>query len=292
MCLFREHASGDCEAGTRKDGGASRRWALVRAYAALLVFMLFLLVPPYYMLLLSLKTNSELSVQTGNPFWFREWPTFAHYVQLLTTTHFLRQLGNTVLVSALVALITLAVSIPAAYSLARLRFWGSTTIAIGLFFTYLVPETLLFLPFFKIVGKLGLLNSKWSLVVVYPTMTVPFCTWILLGYFASVPRELDEAAQVDGAGPLQMLLRVFIPVTLPGIIAATIFALVVAWSNFIYPLAFIFSNAETVLTVGVVTLDGTQLKMAGSVIASMPPLLLFAFLMDYYVAGLTRGAIR
>lgn len=271
----------------RKGGGASRRWVLVGAYAALLVFMLFQLVPPYYMLLVSLKT--KLSTQGGNPFWFQEWPTLAHYVQLLTATPFLRQLGNTVLVSALVTLITLAVSIPAAYSLTRLRFWGSTTLVIGIFITYLVPETLLFLPFFKIVVKLGLFNSKWSLVVVYPTLTVPFCTWILLGYFASVPREMDEAALVDGAGMLQMLLRVFIPATLPGIIAATIFAFVVAWSNLIYPMAFIHNNEETVLTAGIVIMRGTQMMMAGSVIASMPPLLLYAFLMNYYVAGFTRG---
>ena len=275
------------KAGMRKGGGASRRWVLVGAYAALLVFMLFQLVPPYYMLLVSLKT--KLSTQGGNPFWFQEWPTLAHYVQLLTATPFLRQLGNTVLVSALVTLITLAVSIPAAYSLTRLRFWGSTTLVIGIFITYLVPETLLFLPFFKIVVKLGLFNSKWSLVVVYPTLTVPFCTWILLGYFASVPREMDEAALVDGAGMLQMLLRVFIPATLPGIIAATIFAFVVAWSNLIYPMAFIHNNEETVLTAGIVIMRGTQMMMAGSVIASMPPLLLYAFLMNYYVAGFTRG---
>jgi multiple sugar transport system permease protein len=285
------HKADLSETGMRKDGGASRRWALVGAYAALVVFMLFLLVPPYYMLLVSLKTNSDLLAQVGNPFWFQEWPTLAHYFQLLFATPFLRQLGNTVLVSTLVALITLAVSVPAAYSLTRLHFWGSTALAIGVFITYLVPEILLFIPFFKIVVKLGVYNSKWVLVVVYPTLTVPFCTWILLGYFASVPRELDEAALVDGAGPIQMLVRVFIPVTLPGIIAATIFAFVVAWSNFIYPLAFILNEAETVLTAGMVSIDGVQLKMAGSLIASMPPLLVYAFLMDYYVAGLTRGEV-
>ncbi|UCE55551.1 MAG: carbohydrate ABC transporter permease [Desulfobacterales bacterium] len=279
------------EIGMRKGGGASRRWALVGAYAALVVFMLFLLVPPYYMLLVSLKTNSDLLAKAGNHFWFQEWPTLAHYFQLLFATPFLRQLGNTVLVSSLVALITLAVSIPAAYSLTRLHFWGSTALTIGVFITYLVPETLLFIPFFKIVVKLGVYNSKWVLVVVYPTLTVPFCTWILLGYFASVPREMDEAAMVDGAGPIQMMVRVFIPVTLPGIIAATIFAFVVAWSNFIYPLAFILNEAETVLTAGMVSIDGVQLKMAGSLIASMPPLLVYAFLMDYYVAGLTRGEV-
>ena len=272
-----------------KGWSASRRWALVGAYAALMVFMLFLLLPPYYMLIVSFKT--KLSTEAGNPFWFQGWPTLAHYVRLLTATPFLRQLGNTVLVSALVALITLAVSIPAAYSLHRIHFWGSTTLVTGIFITYLVPETLLFLPFFKIIVKLGLFNSKWSLVVVYPTLTVPFCTWILLGYFASVPREIDDAAMVDGAGLLKMLLWVFIPATLPGIIAATIFAFVVSWSNLIYPMAFIHDNAETVLTAGILFMRGVHLKMAGSLIASLPPLLLYAFLMDYYVSGLTRGEV-
>lgn len=272
-----------------KGGGASQRWILMGAYAALMVFMFFQLAPPYYMLIVSMKT--KLAIQGGNPFWFQEWPTFAHYAHLLTATPFLRQLGTTLLVSAIVALITLAVSIPAAYSLHRLHFWGSTTLVIGIFITYLVPETLLFLPFFKIIVKLGLYNSKWSLVVIYPTLTVPFCTWILLGYFASVPREMDDAALVDGAGFFQMLVRVFIPATLPGIIAATIFAFVVSWSNLIYPMAFVHDSAETVLTAGIVIMGKPQVMMAGALIALMPPLLLYAFLMNYYVAGLTRGEV-
>lgn len=270
----------------------SRCWALVGAYACLAVFMAFTLFPPYYMLLLSLKSNAELSAQAGSPLVFQQAPTLRHYADLFLHTPFLRQLWNTVLVALASVAISMTVSILAAYSLARMRFWGADVLAVGVFLTYLVPETLLFLPFFKLLSVLGLLNTKWSLVLVFPTLAVPFCTWMMIGYFASIPRELDEAALMDGAGPLQMLLRVFIPVALPGIVAAAIFAFTVAWSSLLYPLAFIYSSTDTVLTVGTLTLGRSQLQMAGALLAAAPPVVLYALLMDYYVAGLTTGTVR
>ncbi len=194
--------------------------------------------------------------------------------------------------------ITMGVSLLAAYALARMRFWGSGILALGIFLTYLVPETLLFIPLFKVVGWLGLLDTKWALVLVYPTIAVPFCTWIMIGYFSSIPRELDEAALIDGANHFQMLTKVFIPVALPGIIAATIFAFTVAWANFLYPMAFIFSNEEQVLTAGTVTtlIRGDVYHwgglMAGALLAAAPPVIIYAFLMDYYIAGLTAGATK
>ncbi len=269
-----------------------RRWALRGAYASLAVAMACLLVPPFYMLVLSFKTNVELSAQAGNPFWFQRPPTLRHYVDLLWATPFLRQLWNTVWVATLSVTVSMLVSIPAAYALVRLRFPGADALAIGVFCTYLVPETLLFLPLFKLVGTLGLLDSNLSLVLVFPTLAVPFCTWVLVGYFGTIPRELDEAALVDGASHLQMLVSVFLPVALPGLIAAGIFAFTMAWSNLLYPLAFIYSSTETVLTVGTLTLGRSQLQMAGALLAAAPPVVLFAFLMDYYVAGLTSGTIR
>jgi multiple sugar transport system permease protein len=157
---------------------------------------------------------------------------------------------------------------------------------------------LLFIPAFKIVGFLGLLNSYWSLVLVYPTVSIPFCTWIMIGYFSSIPRELDEAALIDGCNHLQMLLKIFIPVALPGIIAATIFAFTVSWAEFIYPLAFLYSEDQMVLTVGTVTtlIRGDVFHwgelMAGALMAAAPPVILYAFLMDYYIAGLTSGATK
>jgi multiple sugar transport system permease protein len=197
-----------------------------------------------------------------------------------------------------VVVLTMLISVPAAFALSRMKFWGSGFLATGVFLTYLVPDTLLFIPLYQIVGSLGLLNTIWGLVLVYPTLTVPFCTWIMIGYFASIPKELDEAALIDGAGWLQMLWRIFIPVALPGIIAATIFAFTVSWAAFVYPTAFMTRPDEMPLTIGVVsqlirgdTFAWGQL-MAGALLAALPPVVVYAFLMDYYVAGLTAGATK
>ncbi len=277
---------------------SNRRWALIAAYACLGIFVVFFLFPPYYMLVTSLKTNAEIAELASNPWIVTDGVTFGHYEHLLTESSFPRFFLNTTIVTVIVVAITMVISVLAAYSLARLRFWGSGVLATGVFLTYLVPDTLLFIPLFKIVGWLGLLDTYWSLVLVYPTLTVPFCTWIMIGYFGSIPRELDEAALIDGANHLQMLLKVFIPVALPGLIAATIFAFTVAWANFLYPLAYIYSESEMVLTVGTVT---TLIKgdvfhwgglMAGALLAAAPPVILYAFLMDYYIAGLTSGATK
>jgi multiple sugar transport system permease protein len=192
----------------------------------------------------------------------------------------------------------MVISILAAFALARMRFWGSAALATGVFLTYLVPESLLFIPMFQIVGSLGLMNSTWCLVLLYPTLTVPFCTWIMIGYFSSIPKELDEAALIDGASYMQMLVKIFIPVAMPGIIAATIFAFTVSWGQFLYPLAFLFSSDQMVLTVGIVTelIRGDVFQwgkiMAGSMMAALPPVIIYAFLMDYYISGLTAGATK
>jgi multiple sugar transport system permease protein len=194
--------------------------------------------------------------------------------------------------------LTMVISILAAFALARMRFFGSQVLATGVFLTYLVPDTLLFIPLYQIVGGLGLLNSIWGLILVYPTLTVPFCTWIMIGYFASIPKELDEAALIDGASWSQMLLKIFIPVALPGIIAATIFAFTVSWAAFVYPTAFVTTPDQMPLTIGVVsqlvradTFAWGQI-MAGALMAALPPVIIYAFLMDYYIAGLTAGATK
>jgi multiple sugar transport system permease protein len=283
---------------TRSRAPGHRRWALYASYLCLAVFIVFFLFPIYYMLLTSFKTSEEIASQAGNPWIINAAPTLAHYTNLLFNTAFPTYFVNTVVVTVCTVAISMTVSILAAYSLARLRFLGSATLATGVFLTYLVPETLLFIPMFKIVGGLGLLNSYWSLVLVYPTLVVPFCTWILIGYFSSIPRELDEAALIDGCNHLQMLTKVFIPVALPGIVAATIFAFTVSWAQFLYPLAFLYSDSELVLTVGTVTtlIRGDVFHwgglMAGALLAAAPPVILYAFLMDYYIAGLTSGATK
>jgi len=275
-----------------------RRWALALSYVFLVLFAVFFLAPPYYMLVTSLKSSDEIANMSTNPWFPARTLTLGNYTALLGHTQFMTYYKNTAIVTVLVVAISMVTSVLAAYSLARLRFWGSSLLATGVFLTYLVPETLLFIPLFQIVGKLGLLNSYWSLVVVYPTIAVPFCTWIMIGYFASIPKELDEAALIDGAGQVRMLLTIFIPVALPGIIAATIFAFTVSWGAFIYPMAFIYSTDQLVLTAGTVT---TLIKsdvyqwgslMAGALMAAAPPVIVYAFLMDYYIAGLTTGATK
>jgi multiple sugar transport system permease protein len=279
-------------------GVSNRRWALYASYFFLFLFIIFFLFPPYYMLITSFKTNEEISSLAGNPWIINMAPTLDHYTDLLFNTSFPRFFLNTVIVTLCSVAISMAISVLAAYSLARMRFLGSATLATGVFLTYLVPETLLFIPLFKVIGGLGLLNSYWSLVLVYPTFTVPFCTWILIGYFSSIPRELDEAALIDGCNTLQMLWKVFLPVCLPGIVAATIFAFTVAWAQFLYPLAFLYSEDQLTLTVGTVTtlIRGDVFHwgglMAGALLAAAPPVIVYAFLMDYYIAGLTSGATK
>jgi multiple sugar transport system permease protein len=276
---------------------AERRWALWTAYTSLIIACIIFLAPPLYMLLTSLKTNAEIADLSLNPWWIRS-PTLEHYAAILGNPIFIRFFVNSAIVTTLVVALTMIISVLAAFALARMRFWGSQVLATGVFLTYLVPDTLLFIPLYQIVGGLGLLNSIWGLVLVYPTLTVPFCTWIMIGYFASIPKELDEAALIDGANWMQMLTKIFIPVALPGIIAATIFAFTVSWAAFVYPTAFVTTPESMPLTIGVVsqlvrgdTFAWGQI-MAGSLMAALPPVIIYVFLMDYYIAGLTAGATK
>ena len=276
---------------------SERRWALIWAYISLIFSAIILLTPPVYMLITSLKTSAEIADQKGNP-WIVRNPTLDNYWELITNSLFQGFFINSVIVTVVVVALTMVISILAAFALARMRFWGSQVLATGVFLTYLVPDTLLFIPLYQIVGGLGLLNSIWGLVLVYPTLTVPFCTWIMIGYFASIPKELDEAALIDGATWPQMLLKIFVPVALPGIIAATIFAFTVSWAAFVYPTAFITTPDQMPLTIGVVSqlVRGDDFVWgqitAGALLAAQPPVIVYAFLMDYYIAGLTAGATK
>ena len=279
-----------------------RAWALRWSYFFLVLFAIFFLTPPLYMVITSLKSSAEISAAT-NPWWVFH-PTLANYVELLTSNQFLRFFWNSSIVSLVVVVVTMLISIPAAFALARMKFWGSTTLATGVFLTYLVPDSLLFIPLFKMLALvqditgITLLNRWYVLLFVYPTLTVPFCTWIMIGYFASIPKELDEAAIIDGASWLQTLTRIFIPVALPGLIAATIFAFTVSWAQFLYPLVFTTSIDQLVLPVGITTtlIKGDVFNwgqiMTGALLGAAPPLVIYAFLMDYYIAGLTAGATK
>jgi multiple sugar transport system permease protein len=289
-------------AARRSSMRDDRRRAMVWSYFFLVIFVIFFLTPPLYMLITSLKSNAEISAALS-PWWIFA-PTLGNYTELLSSPTYLTFFRNSAMVSVLVVLITMAVSIPAAFALSRMKFWGSATLATGVFLTYLIPETLLFIPLFKIfvfvdeLTGIEMINHWWVLVVLYPTLTVPFCTWLMIGYFGSIPKELDEAALIDGAGYLQILTKVFIPVALPGIIAATIFAFTVSWAQFLYPLAFTTSADQLVLPVGIITtlVRGDVFTwgqiMTGALLGAAPPLIIYAFLMDYYIAGLTAGATK
>ena len=297
-------AAGETPARGRKYGSMSRdrRWALRWSYFFLTLFAAFFLLPPIYMFITSLKTSAEISAAT-NPWWVYR-PTLENYIELLTQRQYIIYFRNSAIVSVLVVALTMLISIPAAFALSRMKFWGSGMLATGVFLTYLIPETLLFLPLFKMFAVfhemtgIQLINRWWVLLLVYPTLTVPFCTWIMIGYFASIPKELDEAALMDGANYRQILTRVFIPVALPGLIAATIFAFTVSWAQFLYPLAFTTSADQLVLPVGIITslIKGDVFNwgqiMTGALLGAAPPLIIYAFLMDYYIAGLTSGATK
>jgi multiple sugar transport system permease protein len=279
-----------------------RRSALAWSYVFLVVFAVIFLTPPLYMFITSLKTSAEISA-AKLPWWVFH-PSLDNYSALLTSQAYLTFFRNSAVVSLVVVAITMAISIPAAFSLSRMRFWGSGALATGVFLTYLIPETLLFIPLFKIFAfvqdwtGIELMNHWWILIVIFPTLTVPFCTWIMIGYFASIPKELDEAALIDGAGYFQVLTRIFLPVALPGVIAATIFAFTVSWADFLYPMAFATSVDQMVLPAGIVStlIKGDVFNwgqiMTAALLGALPPLVIYAFLMDYYIAGLTAGATK
>jgi len=279
-----------------------RKRALIWSYFFLVVFAIFFLTPPIYMLITALKSSAEISAGT-NP-WIVTAPTLENFSALLGSSTFIGFFWNSAMVSIIVVTLTMIVSVLAAFSLARMKFWGSTTLATGVFLTYLIPETLLFIPLFKMFAwvketvGIELINQWWVLILLYPTLTVPFCTWIMIGYFSSIPKELDEAALIDGANWFQTLFKIFIPVAIPGIIAATIFAFTVSWAQFLYPLAFTTSADQLVLPVGIITtlIKGDVFNwgqiMAGALLGAAPPLIIYAFLMDYYIAGLTAGATK
>jgi len=289
-------------ANESRMAGSDRKWALRWAYFFLVIFAAFALMPPFYMLITGLKTSNEISAATS-PWWVFN-PTLSNFTELITSPLFQTFFINSSLVAVITVVITMLISVPAAFALSRMKFWGSGILATGVFLTYLIPETLLFIPLFKMFATfrdwtgIELINRWYVLLLLYPTLTVPFATWIMIGYFASIPKELDEAALIDGATWTQTLTKIFIPVALPGIIAATIFAFTVAWAQFLYPLAFTTSQDQLVLSVGIAT---TLIKadvfnwgmiMAGALLGAAPPLIIYAFLMDYYIAGLTAGATK
>jgi multiple sugar transport system permease protein len=271
---------------------------LFTLHLPLVPFILFALFPFYFMVVTSFKTDAELYDLKAVPFLIQRGATLEHYQLLLRDTPFLTWLFNSILVSVLATAISIVIAILAAYSLARLRFRGAPSFGTAVFITYLVPTTLLFLPLAQVVNRLGLADSVWALIVTYPTFLVPFCTWLLLGYFRTIPQEIEECAMVDGCTRFQALIRIVLPVAVPGIVCAVLFAFTISWNEFIYALTFISSTAQKTTTVGVTAelIRGDIFYwgslMAGAVLGSIPIVLVYVMFMDYYVSGLTQGAIK
>jgi multiple sugar transport system permease protein len=278
----------------------SRRqfWNRVLMHVLLVPFLLFAVFPFYHMALTSLKSDRELYDRQAVPLLIRQGVTLEHYTKLIRESEFLTWTKNSLLVTVLATVVSLVVGTVAAYALARLKFFAVGSFGTGIFVTYLVPTSLLFLPLAQVVNWLGLADSKWALVVTYPTFLVPFCTWLLMGYFRTVPKEVEECAMVDGATRIQALTRIVLPIAIPGLVCAALFAFTLSWNEFIYALTFTSSSDQITASVGVTSelIRGDiyfwgQL-MAGAVLGSVPIVILYVFFLDYYVSGLTAGAVK
>jgi len=269
---------------------------VVTVYVPLAAFLFVLLFPFYWMIVTTFKPNEELLSRDGNPFWVKN-PTLAHLKKLLFDTAYPDWLLNTMVVSVVATCLSLFAAVLAAYSIERLRFRGSRYVGLSIFLAYLVPPSILFIPLAAIVYKLQLFDSRLALILTYPTFLIPFATWLLMGYFKSIPLELEECALIDGATRLQILVKIILPLAVPGLISAGIFAFTLSWNEFIYALTFISSSEVKTVPVAVVTelVEGDVYHwgslMAGALLGSLPVAVLYSFFVEYYVSGLT-GAVK
>ncbi|WP_024508626.1 carbohydrate ABC transporter permease [Bradyrhizobium sp. ARR65] len=270
----------------------------VAFYLAIAFFVGLTTFPFYWMLITSLKSNPDLYNVTNVPFWFNEPPTLEHFRYLFEQTLFGRWLVNSLIIGVCVVVITLIAALPAGYSLARMTGRSGEAMGIGIFLTYLVPPTLLFLPLSRIIANLGLQNSMWSLVLVYPTFTIPFCTWLLMGFFKAMPVEIEEAAIVDGCSVFGAFIKMVLPLSLPAILTAVIFTFTLTLQEFVYALTFISSSAQKPITLGVATdlVRGDIFFwgeiMAGALIASIPVAIAYNLFLDRFISGITGGAVK
>ncbi len=270
---------------------------MVTVYLPLAVFVIVLLFPFYWMTITTLKPNNELyDYKDFNPLWVSS-PTLQNIRKLLFETDYPHWLMTTMGVAAAATIISVFSSVLAAYAIQRLRFRGANWVGLAIYLAYLVPPSILFIPLATMVFKLGLFDSPWALILTYPTFLIPFCTWLLIGYFKSIPYELEECALIDGASRLQILWRITLPLAVPGLISAGIFAFTLSWNEFIYALAFIQSAENKTVPVAVLTqlVQGDDYQwgplMAGALFGSIPVALLYSFFVEYYVSSLT-GAVK
>lgn len=269
----------------------------ITVYLPLSIFVFILLFPFYWMAITAIKPNGELlDYKNNNPFWVKS-PTLENINKLLFQTDYPQWLLTTMTVATVATALSLFASVLAAYAIQRLKFKGSQYVGLAIYLAYLVPPSILFIPMATLIFQLGLFDSQWALILTYPTFLIPFCTWLLIGYFKSIPYELEECAMIDGATRLQTLWMITLPLAMPGLISAGIFAFTLSWNEFIYALAFIQSSEKKTVPVAVLTqlVEGDVYHwgslMAGALLGSIPVALLYSFFVDYYVASLT-GAVK
>jgi multiple sugar transport system permease protein len=274
----------------------SRSRQFFTTYLPLLAFLFVLLFPFYWMGVTTFKPDNELLSRDGNPFWIIS-PTLAHIEKLLFKTEYPQWMWNTVVVSVTATFFSLLASVFAAYAIERLRFSGAKHVGLGIFLAYLVPPSILFIPLASVVFQMGLFDTRLALILTYPTFLIPFCTWLLMGYFRSIPMELEECALIDGANRWQILVKIILPLAVPGLISAGIFAFTLSWNEFIYALTFVSSSEVKTLPVGVVTelVEGDVYHwgalMAGALFGSLPVAIIYSFFVEYYVSGMT-GSVK
>jgi multiple sugar transport system permease protein len=277
----------------------ARRIASKAAHTAvLIVFVTFLAFPFYWMVITAFKTNQDLYDTHNNPYLFNSPPTLRHLSVLFEDTQYLQWLLNTGFVGLVVVVITLLLAVPAGYALARMTGAWAQTLGVAIFLTYLVPPTILFIPFSRIVATLGLQDSVWSLILVYPSFTVPFCTWLLMGFFKAIPRDLEDAAMIDGLSRFGAFIKVVMPISVAGMLTAVIFAFTLVTQEFVYGVTFITASSSYTVSVGVPTflVRGDVYfwgsMMAACLIASVPIAIIYNFFVARFVAGFTMGAIK
>jgi multiple sugar transport system permease protein len=277
------------------SGSLGRR--LLTVYVPLGLFLVFLLLPFYWMIVVSLKPPTDLFNLRLNPFWIQHF-TLKNYLYLFRETAFVVWAKNTLVVSVASTALALSCSILIGYALARLRFPGGGVMGVGIFLAYLVPPTLLFLPLAQVVARLHLYNTYWSLILTYPTFLIPFGSWLLMGYFRTIPREIEECAMIDGSGRLGTLFKIVLPLSLPGILSAAIFSFTLSWNEFLYALIFMSSGPLKTIPVGTVSdlIKADVLfwgpLMASALLGSVPIAVIYTFFVDHYVSGLTAGAVK
>ena len=266
--------------------------------AILVFFVTFLAFPFYWMAVTTFKTTQDLHNTENNPYLFNNPPTLRHLSVLFEDTQYLQWLVNTGFVGVIVVLITLLLAVPAGYALARMTGAWAQTLGVAIFLTYLVPPTILFIPFSRIIGALRLQDSLWSLVLVYPSFTVPFCTWLLMGFFKAIPRDLEDAAMIDGLSHFGAFTKVVLPISVAGLLTAVIFTFTLVTQEFVYGVTFITRSASYTVSVGVPTflVRGDVYfwgsMMAACLIASVPIAIIYNFFVDRFVASFTGGAVR